>query len=175
VPLAVTFGHPLRPGSPPAAGKPAKATAGRDTVIEAGPDQQDICIVQLQGTIDQRDPTSVDAYLAKFQHIRHAVIGVGSPKRRGHTGDPLEESARASTSITFKSVVTYEVRPDGPRAVGEGHATRLTIEGDPENGSGQPARTDHSDVRGAIPRHAALIHTTTHREATVIGRTPASS
>jgi hypothetical protein len=58
----------------------------------------------------------VDAYLAKFQHIRHAVIGVGSPKRRGHTGDPLEESARASTSITFKSVVTYEVRPDGPRA-----------------------------------------------------------
>jgi hypothetical protein len=52
-------------------------------------------VVQLQGTIDEKDPrSSLEAYIAKFQRIRAGRDRRRSPEQRGETGQLFDQSAR---------------------------------------------------------------------------------
>jgi len=106
-------GTPPAPTSPVVAGEPATVTASGEALIDAGADPLSVYMVQLQGTIDPKDPaSSLDAYVAKLQRIRQAVIGAGVPSGAVTPASYSTNPLGASATISFNSVFRYEVRPN---------------------------------------------------------------
>ena len=104
---------PPVPTSAAVAGEPATVTASGEALIDAGPDPLSVYMIQLQGIIDPKDPsTSLDAYVAKLQRIRQAVIGAGVPDSAVTPASYSTNPLGASASISFNSVFRYEVRPN---------------------------------------------------------------
>jgi hypothetical protein len=116
VPLAVVAETPPptpAASAPPQTAEPATVTATGEATVPVPANPLSVYMVQLQGSIDQKDPNaSVDAYVAKLERIRQAVIGAGVPAASVTAASYSTNPLGASPTVGFNSVFRYEVRPD---------------------------------------------------------------
>jgi hypothetical protein len=106
VPLAVA-GASSSPGS-----EPATVTATGFALIPPPPDPVSVYAVQVMGPIDASDPKlSVDAYRAKLERVRQAVLGAGVPSESVTPTTFSTQPTGAAAGVSFNSLFRYEVRP----------------------------------------------------------------
>jgi len=106
VPLAVAGANPS-PGS-----EPAIVTASGVAFIPPPADPISVYAVQVMGPIDSSDPKlSVDAYRAKLERVRQAVIGAGVPNESVTAATFSTSPTGAAAGVSFNSLFRYEVRP----------------------------------------------------------------
>src|SRR5438046_9801511 len=105
VPLAVAGANPS-PGS-----EPAIVTASGVAFIPPPADPISVYAVQVMGPIDSSDPKlSVDAYRAKLERVRQAVIGAGVPNESVTAATFSTSPTGAAAGVSFNSMFRYEVR-----------------------------------------------------------------
>jgi hypothetical protein len=106
VPLAVAGASPS-PGS-----DPATVTASGFAFIPPPADPISVYAVQVMGPIDSSDPKlSVDAYRAKLDRVRQAVISAGIPSESITAATFSTQPTGAAAGVSFNSLFRYEVRP----------------------------------------------------------------
>lgn len=106
VPIVVAGASPS-PGS-----EPATVTATGVAFIPPPADPISVYAVQVMGPIDSSDPKlSVDAYRAKLERVRQAVIGAGIPSESITAATFSTQPTGAAAGVSFNSLFRYEVRP----------------------------------------------------------------
>jgi hypothetical protein len=94
-------------------------TATGSALIPPDEDPTSVYTVQLMGTIDAK--MSYDAYVAKLDGIRRAVIAAGVPETSVTKAQGWASPNGAGGQVGFNSVFRYEVR-NGPVAVAASQA-----------------------------------------------------
>lgn len=113
IPTVAAASWPVGPAGA-AAGAPTARTVTATGVGLVPPPADPVSVfgVQLQGQIDQTDPArTLDAYRAKLERIRQAVIGAGVPEGSVGPASFDVQPNGAGGAVWFNSIFRYEVRP----------------------------------------------------------------
>lgn len=89
----------------------ATVTATGVAIIPSPDDPVSVYAVQLMGPIDPKDSAnSFDAYVAKLERIRQAVITAGVPAASVTSASFSTQPTGAASGVSFNSLFRYEVK-----------------------------------------------------------------